>query len=64
MTHLECDDNETDEDVHHEESDDNDEADKEERHRLSVVVYWTHAWLCAVDRHVEEAKMSASCKTM
>ena len=53
MSYLKCDDNETDEDVHHEEGDDDNEADKEQRDGLSVVVYRTHAWLRTVDSDVK-----------
>ena len=53
---LEGDDDETDEDVDHEEGEDDDVDDVEDGHVRTVVVHGTHVLGVRVDGHVQDAK--------
>lgn len=55
-TYLERDDNETDEDVHHEEGDDHNERDEEQRNSLPRVVHRSTVFFVRIDRHIQQAK--------
>lgn len=52
---LKGDNNETDEDVHHEECDDNDVDYVIDGHHLSVVMHWTFILRVGVDGNVEKS---------
>lgn len=54
---LKSNDNETDEDIHHEECDDNNECDKKYSNRLTSIVHWAVIFFIGVYGHIQQTEI-------
>lgn len=56
LSNLECNNDEADKDVHHEEGNNHNEADVEDGHPSTVVVFGSMTWSIRVNGHVQQTE--------